>query len=111
MREGGEISGEQEKRGKGQNVWESRRSFGYGVSKAKARPSNTAIKELIGYGGANGQGRSSYQRQDVKGFLSSVPFFVLFCFESVIYNPLHAARRAMAGLCRCPLRGNGGVFI
>lgn len=68
----GRISGEQEKRGEGQNAWKSRRGFGYGVRKAKARPSNTAIKELLGHRGANGQGRGSHQGQNVNGLSSSV---------------------------------------
>ena len=35
---------------------------------------------------------------------------VLFCFKSCIYNPLHAARRAMAAAVPLPLRSNGGLF-
>ena len=34
----------------------------------------------------------------------------LFCFESFICNPLHAARRAMAAAVPLPLRSNGGIF-
>ena len=35
------------------------------------------------------------------------PMGLAGCLYSCIYNPLHAARRAMAAACRC-LRGNGG---
>ena len=38
-------------------------------------------------------------------------FFVLFCFDSVIYNPLHAARRAMAAAVPLPLAGQQRAFI
>ena len=39
-------------------------------------------------------------------------FFFLFCFESVISIPLHAARRAMAAAaCRCPSQArNSSLF-
>ena len=39
------------------------------------------------------------------------PWFFLFCFESVIYNPLHAARRAMAAAVPLPLAGQRRGFI
>ena len=35
--------------------------------------------------------------------LGTVLFCFVFCFKSCIFNPLHAARRAMAATaCRCP---------
>ena len=38
------------------------------------------------------------------------PSFFFFCFESVIYNPLHAARRAMAAAVPLPLAGQRRGF-
>ena len=46
-------------------------------------------------------------------FAVGVCMYVLggfFCFESVIYNPLHAARRAMAAAVPLPLAGQRRGF-
>ena len=70
-------------------------------------------------GKTGGGGRRVFYsvRQGSPDFLNSpasspgITIFFFFCFESVIYTPLHAARRAMAAVVPLPLAGQRRAFI
>ena len=57
------------------------------------------------------RGSSAVSLGKIYRILPSFPTLLfLFCFNSCIYNPLHAARRAMAAAKPLPSRGQRRVF-